>query len=118
MADLNKKILELQNHNKTYENQLKISLEKEMKRVKSVYETKFTDHKRQTDQQTFNQQNEIVELNKIIQQQMTSLEERHDEINQLIFKSEKHKVHRSAKIFEQWDKQKETEIAEAIGKSN
>jgi hypothetical protein len=50
MADLNKKILELQNHNKTYENQLKISLEKEMKRVKSVYETKFSDHKRQTEQ--------------------------------------------------------------------
>ena len=49
---------------------------------------------------------------------MTSLEERHDEINQLIFKSEKHKVHRSAKIFEQWDKQKESEIADAIGNQN
>ena len=48
MADLNKKILDLQNHNKSYENQLKISLEKEMKRVKQVYETKFTDHKKKT----------------------------------------------------------------------
>ena len=36
MADLNKKILDLQNHNKSYENQLKISLEKEMKRVNPI----------------------------------------------------------------------------------
>jgi len=38
-----------------------------MKRVKQDYETKYKDHKKQTESLNTNQQNEIEELNRIIQ---------------------------------------------------